>query len=264
MSPAPGRYIRLIRSQLFENMFRAPHIGQDFDVPIQTFLPTDDLYALLEILSNQEYRTALHTRQHETYKIYVPSAISTLCLADKLALTVLSDRFDCEVISILVKRSLDLFYACTGSIVLLTEASMINSIQVAKIAIEKMENNHACQNLSYTEWRGWARSLRPIWQIELSVLLWELQYRIVNRPNEIRQRKPNGRLVPREPEKVVIRTNKSYKEMAAAFNPASEVSHDSVRSSCSGQVGGGLAKSYDYSICASLASTFPYSNAMYP
>ena len=211
-------------------MFRSPHIGQDSDVPIQTFLPKDDLYALLDVISNQEYRTALQTRQHELFEINVPSAISTLCLADKVGLAVLSDRFDCEVISILVKRSLDLYYACTGAIVLLTEASNINSVEIAKIAIEKMEDDNACRNLSYAEWRGWARSLRPIWQIELSVLFWELQYRIVKRPNQIRQRKPNGRLVPREPERTIVRTNKTYKEIAAAFNPTSEVSHDSVMS----------------------------------
>jgi hypothetical protein len=215
-------------------MFRSPHIGQDSDVPIQTFLPKGDLYALLEVITNQEYRTALQTRQHELFEIHIPSAISTLCLADKVGLAVLSDRLDCEVISILVKRSLDLYYACTGAVVLLTEASNINSIEIAKIAIEKMEDDNACRNLSYAEWRGWARSLRPIWQIELSVLFWELQYRIVKRPNQIRQRKPNGRLVPREPERTIVRTNKTYKEIAAAFNPASEVSHYSVLSSCSG------------------------------
>jgi hypothetical protein len=211
-------------------MFRSPHIGQASDVPIQTFLPKDDLYALLEVISNQECSTALQTRQHESFDINVPSAISTLCLEDKVGLAVLSDRFDCEVISILVHRSLDLYYACTGAIVLLTEASYINSVEIAKIAIEKMEDDNACRNLSYAEWRGWASSLRPIWQIELSVLFWELQYRIVKRPNQIRQRKPNGRLVPREPERTIVRTNKTYKEIAAAFNPASEVSHDSVMS----------------------------------
>jgi hypothetical protein len=218
VSLVPGRYIWLICSLLFENMFRSPHIGQDSDVPIQTFLPKGDLYALLEVITNQEYRTALQTRQHELFEIHIPSAISTLCLADKVGLAVLSDRLDCEVISILVKRSLDLYYACTGAVVLLTEASNINSIEIAKIAIEKMEDDNACRNLSYAEWRGWARSLRPIWQIELSVLFW------------IRQRKPNGRLVPREPERTIVRTNKTYKEIAAAFNPASEVSHDSVKS----------------------------------
>jgi len=227
-------------------MFNLLAVGDTSDEPIQTLLPTKELFTFLLVVQDKE-------------------AIWDLWLGEKLALLELAARFECEVITINVNRLLEYHYAKSTAIDLLIEASNLNSVSTAKIAIAKMEIEYQADRISwFPDWETWMKHLLPAWQTELKRLLWKTHQRIVERPNEPRKRKRNGRLLPQERETIIVRTKKSYKEVAAAFNPASEVSHGSVRSSCSGQVGGGLAKSYVYSIYAPFASTFPYSNAIIP
>jgi hypothetical protein len=182
-------------------MFDLHAVGATTDEPIQTLLPTKELFTFLLVVKDKE-------------------AIWDLWLGEKLALLDLAARFECEAITINVKRLLEYHYAKSTAIDLLIEASNLNSIPTAKIALAKMETECQADQFSWF----------PDWQTELRRLLWKTHRRVVERPNEPRKRKRNGRLLPQERETIIVRTNKTYKEIAAAFSPASEVSHDSVMS----------------------------------
>jgi hypothetical protein len=193
-------------------MFDLHAVGATTDEPIQTLLPTKELFTFLLVVKDKE-------------------AIWDLWLGEKLALLDLAARFECEAITINVKRLLEYHYAKSTAIDLLIEASNLNSIPTAKIALAKMETECQADQFSwFPDWETWMESLLPAWQTELRRLLWKTHRRVVERPNEPRKRKRNGRLLPQERETIIVRTNKTYKEIAAAFSPASEVSHDSVMS----------------------------------
>jgi hypothetical protein len=192
-------------------MFELSGVGDTTDVPIQTLLPTKDLFTFLLVVKDKE-------------------AIWDLWLAEKFALLELAARFECEDIAINVKRLLEYHYSKSTVADLLIEASNLDSIPIAKIAIAKINNDHwANRHSCAPDWETCMTYLRPTWQTALRQLLWKIQ--IVDRPDGKKKRKPNGRLGPRKRETILVRTDKSYKEVAAAFNPASEVSHDSVLSS---------------------------------
>ena len=191
-------------------MFNLHAVGAISDEPIQTLLPTKELFTFLLVVKDKE-------------------AIWDLWLGEKLALLDLAARFECDSITIDVKRLLEYHYAKSTVADLLIEASNLNSVPIAKIAIAKIGVDWRSEHSSAPDWETCIKYLQSAWQTELRGLLWETQ--AADRANQSRKRKPNGRLGPPEPETMIVRTSMSYEEIAAAFNPGSEVSHESVSSS---------------------------------
>jgi hypothetical protein len=150
----------------------------------------------------RHFRVALQTCEHKDRQMYVPLVISTLWLGHKLALAEVANRgrFDCDVIKIYIERSLNFFYHDSTAASLLAVASNLNSIPVARIAIIKMEENDSrcCLNLSF-----WIKDLRTSRQTELKRLFWVDQGKMGSR--------------------------RSFRQIAAAFNPPSEAGHECVK-----------------------------------
>jgi len=195
-------------------MFELHAIGETSDEPIQTLVPTKELSTFLLVVQDKE-------------------AIWDRWLGEKLALLELAARFECEAITVNVKRLLVYHYAKSTVADLFIEASNFNSSPIAKIAIAKINTDQFADRYSCApDWETCMKYLRSTWQTRLTKLLWETQ--TVDQPKRKRKRNPEGRLVPIKPEKVIVRTSKSYKEIAAAFNPRSKVSLDFALSSCSG------------------------------
>jgi len=193
-------------------MFNLDAVGTISDEPIQTLLPTKELFTFLLVVQDKE-------------------AIWDLWLAEKLALLELAARFECEAITINVNRLLEYHYAKSTVADLLIEASNLNSIPIAKIAIAKIGTDRLADRYSCApDWEACIKYLRSTWQTRLTKLLWETK--TVDEPKGKRKRNWEGRLIPLKPEKVIVRTSKTYKEIAAAFNPRSKVSLGFVLSSC--------------------------------
>jgi hypothetical protein len=188
-------------------MFNLQAVGNTSDEPIQTLLPTQELFTFLLVVQDKE-------------------AIWDLWLAEKLALLELAARFECEAITINVNRLLEYHYAKSTVADLLIEASNLNSVPIAKIAIAKIGVDWRSEHSSAPDWETCMKYLRSTWQTRLTKLLWETQ--TVDQPKRKRKRDLEGRLIPLKPEKVIVRTKKTYKEIAAAFNPRSKVSLDFV------------------------------------
>jgi hypothetical protein len=174
----------------FRSLWKTP------DVPIQTLVPTDDLYIFLLLIEN-------------------PEGSWRLTLEKKLALVELADKFDCKLLRRRVRRSLDDYYESSTAMNLLTVASNLNSVPMARIAIKKMEDDYQCRrHLSYTVWWDWIKDVRPHWQMELTGLIWVFHYRV---------KRPNGSTWYVNPdfesETTVRQSHKSYQEIAAAFDP---------------------------------------------
>lgn len=185
-------------------MFNLHAVGNTSQEPIQTLLPTKELFTFLLVVQDKE-------------------AIWDLWLAEKLALLELAARFECEAITINVNRLLEYHYAKSTVADLLIEASNFNSVPIAKIAIAKIDIDRLADRYSCApDWVTCMKYLRSTWQTRLTKLLWETQ--TVDQPKGRRKRNREGRLIPIKPEKVIVRTKKTYKEIAAAFNPRSKVS----------------------------------------
>jgi hypothetical protein len=166
------------------------------EVPLPTFIPTDDLYIFLLLVEN-------------------PEGFWRPTLEKKLALVELADKFDCKSLGSNVRRSLGAYYESCTAMNLLTVASDMNSVPMARIAIRKMKDDYQCRrHLSYTVWWDWIKDVRPRWQTELTGLIWVSQYKV---------KRPNGstRYVNPEfgSETTVRQSRKSYQEIAAAFDP---------------------------------------------
>jgi hypothetical protein len=189
-------------------MFNLHAVGTTTDEPIQTLLPTKELFTFLLVVKDKE-------------------AIWDLWLGERLALLDLAARFECEAITTNVKRLLEYHYAKSTVADLLIEASNLNSVPIAKIAIVKIDINQFADRYSCApDWETCMKYLRSTWQTRLTKLRWETQ--TVDQPKRKRKRNWEGRLIPLKPEKVIVRTKKTYKEIAAAFNPRSKVSLDFV------------------------------------
>jgi hypothetical protein len=177
-------------------MFAFRSLWETPDVPIQTLVPTDDLYIFLLLIEN-------------------PEGSWRLTLEKKLALVELADKFDCKLLRRRVRRSLDDYYESSTAMNLLTVASNLNSVPMARIAIKKMEDDYQCRrHLSYTVWWDWIKDVRPHWQMELTGLIWVFHYKV---------KRPNGSTWYVNPdfesETTVRQSHKSYQEIAAAFDP---------------------------------------------
>jgi len=138
----------------FRSLWAAPN------VPLPTFITTDDLYIFLLLIEDPE-------------RFWRPT------LEKKLALVELAGKFDWEVLGRNVRRSLDAYYESSTAMTLLTVASDLNSVPMARIEIRKMKNDYQCRrHLSYTVWWDWIKDLRPRWQTELTGLIWVFQYKV--------------------------------------------------------------------------------------
>ena len=194
-------------------------------LPIPTLLPVDDLYIFLWVVRDQDDCPNLFTIDHEGEEVHIPTVIYNLSVQDSFKLIDVADRFDCEAIGTSAKLSLEVFYASLGAWEILEVASEANSIAIAKRAIIKMTHDKSLPIYDITEWWSMMSSLQPTWQLELTKLVWVFQKDIVDRPHQNRRTLPNGRKEARMREAIMVQTSRPYKEVAAAFNPQSEVSH---------------------------------------
>jgi len=183
-------------------MFQLDAVGDTSDEPVQTLLSTKELFTFLLVVQDKE-------------------AIWDLWLAEKFALLELAARFECEPIAINVKRLLEYHYAKSTVCDLLIEASNLNLVPIAKIAIAKIDTSYLADRYSCApDWISCMKYLRPTWQTRLTKLMWKTK--VVAPPNQKGKRKSKGSLASRKPEKVTVRTDKTYQEIAAAFNPSSK------------------------------------------
>ena len=207
-------------SIFFRDLLEQPNPSGPF-VPIPTCILAKDLWLFLGVVKDQGDCYELSEYTHDGTKVQVPAIIHGLSVEDTLKLVELADRFDCEAIGVSAKMSLEIFYATLDSYELLEVASSINSIELAKRAIIKMPNDMPITRLNW--WKN-IRKLRPKWQIDLTRLIWVFQRDFVNRPPGMFRTLSEGRRQSRTREAMMVQTIKSYEDVAAAFNPDSEVS----------------------------------------
>jgi hypothetical protein len=188
-------------------------------VPIPTLLPVKELYVFLWIVRNQDNSPKVYQIDHEGEKVHLSAAIYHLSLKECLQLKNVADRFDCEAIGLGTRLTLENFYARLGAWELLEAASEVNSIPIAKRAIIKLTHDKRLPIYDITEWWSKMSSLPPLWQLELTKLVWVFRKDIINRPHSERRTLPNGRKEARLREAIMVQSSKSYEEVAAAFNP---------------------------------------------
>jgi hypothetical protein len=185
-----------VDSRFFNDMFAFRSLWETPNVPIQTLVPTDDLYMFVLLIEN-------------------PEGSWRPTLEKKLALLELADKFDCKSLRRNVRRSLDDYYESSTAMNLLTVASNMDSVPMARIAIRKMESDYQCRrHLSYTVWWDWIKDVRPRWQIDLTALIWVFQYKVKRTNGSTRYVNPDF-----GSETTLSKSHKSYQEIAAAFDP---------------------------------------------
>jgi hypothetical protein len=124
-----------------------------------------------------------------------------------------------------LKLSLEIFYASVGPWPLLRVASRLNSIELAKRAIRRIDMS---EFTSRSHWWDWIRNIRPTWQVELTRLVW------VNDDDFVARLPTLGTIVPRghqqhQQSRTNVRmaqTTESLDDVATQFKPPSEVSHE--------------------------------------
>lgn len=204
-------------------MFDLPALSDDPLVPIPTFVAAKDLRSFLVIVEDRKYHPKLYSEGNELAG--PPSRVTRLPLVDKVALQELADRFDCESISNTVKRILAAYYSARTALKLLEEASQVESLTVAREAIKRLGTDHEVwSGALYSKWWHTIKGLRFNWQVELTSLVWENQYELVNRPGQQRKILPSGRYAARKREAIMVKTTRSWQDIADAFNPNVEVS----------------------------------------
>jgi hypothetical protein len=180
-----------------------------------------DVDTFLHIIVDVEGCLNFTTHIYKDEEVQIPLAITPLTIKKLFRMAEMADRFDCEDMAEWIEQALDLAYTTETGLHILAAASEINSVPVAKIGIAKMGENGAGQ---YFDWWNLIKTLRLSWQIELTRLVWEFQCELVNRPEEERKKRRNGKNKPRSREFIMVQTNKPYEQIAAAFNPPLEVS----------------------------------------
>jgi hypothetical protein len=200
-------------------MFELPAPPEDPPLAIPTFVLAQDLYILLAIVEDQEQDADCIQLVHLGQTVDTPLVIQRLTLVEKTTLQELADRFDCEDIGASVKLSLDVYYETLTGKQLLAEASKVDSIPVAKVAIIKMGKELEWRYKgSYHDWWTRIEDIRPSWQIALTKLVWEFQNELIN-PEQERGRRSNGMRLPRSRETIMVQTTTSPEAIAAAFDP---------------------------------------------
>jgi hypothetical protein len=207
-------------SGFFKDMFELPAPPDDPPRAIPTFVLAQDLYILLSIVEDQKDDSAWIQLAHLGQTVHIPLVIQQLTLVEKITLQDLADRFDCEDMGACVKLSLKVFYDTLTGNQLLAEASKVDSIAVAKVAIIKMGKELEWRYKgSYHDWWTRIEDIRPSWQIVLTKLMWGFQNELIN-PEQERGRRSNGRRLSRSRETIMVQTTMSPEAIAAAFNPS--------------------------------------------
>jgi len=205
-------------------MFELPSLGPGRETAIPTLVPAEDLFELLAMVEIEA------GSKHDRVQFRISDAADNLPIELRLKAQELADRFDCEVVSVSVNRSIRTYCAARTGLQLLAEASQRSSVKVARLGIAELRFSKKCHDGSlYSEWWTLIRHLRSDWQIELTKLVWENQHELVNRPDQPRRVHPNGRYAARKRETIMVQRKIPWDEVAAYFNPASDVSTVVIR-----------------------------------
>jgi len=136
-----------------------------------------------------------------------------------------TDHLGRFAIEFTLKLSLEIFYAAKGPWALLEVASRLNSIELAKSAIKRIDMFDIWRSSS---WWNQISDIRPTWQIELTRLVWESQEGFVARVPPPGAISPQGHQQHQQSssEVMMVQTTDSMGEVAAMFNPRLEVSNE--------------------------------------
>jgi hypothetical protein len=150
-----------------------------------------------------------------------------LSLREQGSLSTLADRFDCE----LILASLTHIFESTAKrnpTAYLKRCSDANAVPPAKVAIMFLPTCDTplwpycrqpnCKDPASDWWQALS-PLRASWQLELTKLFWEGGLQLVDRPDEERPRRGNGRADPREREGIMRPSRKTWAQIAEDFNP---------------------------------------------
>jgi hypothetical protein len=162
--------------------------------------------------------------EHDCVEHRIPAMINLLAVNANLKLDT-TDHLGRFAIEFTLKLSLEIFYASMGPWTLLRVASRLNSIELAKRAIRRIDMSEFD---SRSHWWRWISDIRPTWQIELTRLVWVNDADFVVRPP------PSGTIIPQSHQqhqqsrtKVrMVQTTESLDDVATRFNPPSEVSQE--------------------------------------
>jgi hypothetical protein len=204
------------------NLFQQP-IPLGPRVPIPTFIPAEDLRLLLPALEFRWDCTGDVFYENDCVEHRIPAMINLLAVNANLKLDT-TDHLGRFAIEFTLKLSLEIFYASMGPWPLLRVASRLNSIELAKRAIRQIDMSEVT---SRSHWWYWIRDIRPTWQIELTRLVW------VNDDCFAARLPPSGTIIPQGHQQhqqsrtkvMMVQTTDSLDDVAAMFNPPSEVSN---------------------------------------
>ena len=196
-------------------------------MPIPTFIPAEDLRLILPALEYQWDCTGDVFYENDYVEHRIPAMINLLAVNTNLKLDT-TDHLGRFAIEFTLKLSLEIFYAAMGPWALLSVASRLNSVELAKRAIVRIDMSEIS---SSSAWWSQIRYIRPTWQIELTQLVWESQERFVARLP------PPGAIIPQghqqyqqsRSEVMMVQTTDSMGEVAAMFNPRLEVSNECLQ-----------------------------------
>jgi hypothetical protein len=216
----------LTTSGFFRDLFSLPQVIEvnDTGAPV----PPDPLDIVVSKQSINLLRSAMinppKPSKHVRFERLVSNHIHQLSLHDQAILHEVADRFDCEricgEIMVIINNSAD-----DSPTDLLTRSSKANVVWVAKLAIAKFDCEPGWDDflshkkLTVDDWWEAIGELRPSWQLALTKLQWEGSMQLVERPKEVKRRRPNGKAYPRRRERIMIETKLSWVEIADRFDP---------------------------------------------
>jgi hypothetical protein len=162
--------------------------------------------------------------EHDYVEHRIPAMINLLAVNANLKLDP-TDHLGRFAIEFTLKVSLEIFYASMGPWPLLRVASRLNSIELAKRAIRRIDMS---EFHSRSHWWDWIRDIRPTWQIELTRLVWVNDDDFVVRLPPFCTINPQGHQQHQQSRTKVrmVQTTDSLDDVATQFNPPSEVSHE--------------------------------------
>jgi hypothetical protein len=193
-------------------------------VPIPTFIPAEDMRIILRSLEFQADCTGDVWYENDCVEHRIPAMINLLAVNANLKLDT-TDHPGRFAIEFTLKLSLEIFYASMGPWALLRVASRLNSIELAKRAIRRIDMSEISRS---STWWNRISDIRPTWQIELTQSVW------VNHHGFVARLPPSGTIIPQghqqhqqsKTEVMMVQTTDSFDDVAAMFNPPSEVSNE--------------------------------------
>jgi hypothetical protein len=193
-------------------------------VPIPTFIPAEDLRLLLPALEFRGDCTGDVWYQNDEVSHRIPAMINLLAVNANLKLDT-TESLGRFAVEFTLKLSLEIFYASMGPWPLLRVASRLNSIELAKRAIRRIDMSDISRS---STWWNRISDIRPTWQIELTQLFW------VNHHGFAARLPPSGTIIPQGHQQhqqsrtkvMMAQTTDSLDDVAAMFNPPSGVSNE--------------------------------------